>query len=404
MLTFLISIIVLYFILIGICIGYKFYIHYYVPIEYMSVFTGDSSLNVKQFSSQLSILDPIIRDKLFARQDAEPYNVSTLSTEELHVQEYTTNQEEKQKAEDTKELELKNLKLTSFALSSDKNRLTRSENKRYPQLNLKNILQTESILEKAMKQTSNAYKRISVINKNVPTGSKVINLVLDEPISDFHHTRGFREKFISDMSKLTNVPAERYQVVGVSKGSVEVKFIILELDDGKSLSMKVEVDEKSDNLSSDNIVTMLSIKYTQLVEYIYQKEEKKKLKIDRKKAISDKDYDKLTEIENYLNNIDISKTPEEKKREDSMKQIVDTLYVLDKISINPEELPTIIHEVTKDEPLTLVEIIEQVVEVIVSQKIKSLELGNIMGIIISLQQLVNLLNDQQFNRIKQSHQ
>ena len=94
MLTFLISIIVLYFILIGICIGYKYYIHYlhyYTPIEYtsiehMAVFTGDSSLNVKQFSSQLSILDPIIRDKLFFKQDAEPYNVSTLSSEELHIQ------------------------------------------------------------------------------------------------------------------------------------------------------------------------------------------------------------------------------------------------------------------------------------------------------------------------------
>ena len=284
MLTFLISIIVLYFILIGICIGYKYYLHYYTPIEYtsiehMSVFTGDSSLNVKQFSSQLSILDPIIRDKLFVKQDAEPYNVSTLSSEELHIQEYTSNQEEKQQTEDTRDLELKSLQLTSFTSSSDKNRLNRPKNKRYPQLNLKKILQTDSVLEKAKKQTPNAYKRIPVINKKVPTGSKVVNLVLDEQISEYHHSKGFRENSIADMSKLTNVPAERYQIVGVSEGSIEVKFIIIELDDGKTLELKVEGDGKSENQSSDKIADLLSVKYTQLVEFKQKKKEEELLKV-----------------------------------------------------------------------------------------------------------------------------
>ena len=405
MLTFLISIIVLYFILIGICIGYKYYLHYYTPIEYtsiehMAVFTGDSSLNVKQFSSQLSILDPIIRDKLFIKQDAEPYNVSTLSSEELHVQEYTENQEEKQQTEDTKELELKSLQLTSFTSSSDKNRLNRPKNKRYPQLNLKKILQTDSVLEKAKKQTPNAYKRIPVINKKVPTGSKVVNLVLDEPISDYHHSKGFRENFIADMSKLTNVPAERYQIVGVSKGSIEVKFIIIELDDGKTLTIEVEGDGKSENQSSDKIADLLSVKYTQLVEFKQKKEEVKLLKEKENAAIIKGDYKALQQIQKSLEAIDSSKTPEEKKIEESMKQILDSFSVLDKVSVKSEDMPQVVHEVTKNEPLTLIDIIQQVVEVIVAQKIKSVVLGSNLGVTLTLQPSVPVQNEQQRKKIK----
>lgn len=408
MLTFLISIIVLYFILIGICIGYKYYLHYYTPIEYtsiehMAVFTGDSSLNVKQFSSQLSILDPIIRDKLFFKQDAEPYNVSTLSSEELHIQEYTSNQEEKKQTEDTKELELKSLQLTSFTSSSDKNRLNRPKNKRYPQLNLKKILQTDSVLEKAKKQTPNAYKRIPVINKKVPTGSKVVNLVLDEPISDYHHSKGFRENFIADMSKLTNVPAERYQIVGVSKGSIEVKFIIIELDDGKTLTIEVEGDGKSENQSSDKIADLLSVKYTQLVEFKQKKEEVKLLKEKEKAAIKkggDGLEKALQEIQKSLATIESSKTPEEKKIEESMKQILDSFSVLDKVSVKSEDMPQIVHEVTKNEPLTLIDIIQQVVEVIVAQKIKSVVLGSNLGVTLTLQSSVPVQNEQQRKKIK----
>jgi len=415
MLTFLISIIVLYFILIGICIGYKYYLHYYTPIEYtsiehMAVFTGDSSLNVKQFSSQLSILDPIIRDKLFFKQDAEPYNVSTLSSEELHIQEYTSNQEEKKQTEDTKELELKSLQLTSFTSSSDKNRLNRPKNKRYPQLNLKNILQTDSVLEEAKKQTPNAYKRIPVINKKVPTGSKVVNLVLNEPISDYHHSRGFRENFISDMSKLTNVPAERYQIVGVSKGSIEVKFIIIELDDGKSLKVKVEGDGKSENQSSDKIADLLSVKYTQLVEFKQKREEVKLIKLvlkEKEKAAIEKGGDglkkALQEIQKSLAEIESSKTPEEKKIEESMKLILDSFSVLDKVSVKSEDMPQVVHEVTKDEPLTLIDIILQVVEVIVSQKIKSVGKSTDLGVTLTLQPPVPIQNEQQRKKIKEKN-
>jgi hypothetical protein len=432
MLIFLISIIVVYFILIGICIGYKYYIHYNPSIEYMSVFTSGSSLNVKQFSSQLSILDPIIRDKLFFKHAAEPYNVSTLSSEELRVQEYTSNQEEKQTTGDIKELELKSLKLTSFSSSSDKNKLIRPKNKIYPQLNLKNILQTDSILNKVAKKIPNAYKRIPVINKKVPTGSKVVNLVLDEPISDYHHSRVFRENFIADMSKLTNVPAERYKIVGVSTGSVDVKFIIIALLNASLTALDQDTATATDEtdclesdkvncnvggisidkstLSSNKIADLLSVKYTQLVKYKQEEKVVKLLKDNLIEAMRTGDALIVREIETNLEKINSSKSDEDKEIEKTMKLVTTTLTVLDKVSVKPKDMPTIIHSVTANEPVTLIEIIEQVVEVIVAQKLQSENVGidlskdlfAALGKILTLQPSVPVQNEQQRNEIKEA--
>lgn len=81
MLRFILSIIVLYCLLMTIMLGIYIYIRKQSNKEHLALYTGNSSPNAVQYSTILTITDPIIRDKLFASEDTQPYNVSNLKPE-----------------------------------------------------------------------------------------------------------------------------------------------------------------------------------------------------------------------------------------------------------------------------------------------------------------------------------
>lgn len=81
MLRFILSIIVIYCLIITIMLGIYIYIRKQTINEHLSLYTGNSSLNSAQYSTILTITDPIIRDKLFASEDTQPHNVSNLKPE-----------------------------------------------------------------------------------------------------------------------------------------------------------------------------------------------------------------------------------------------------------------------------------------------------------------------------------
>jgi len=81
MLRFILSIIVIYCLIMTIMLGVHIYIYKQTNNEHLALYTGNSSLNAVQYSTILTITDPIIRDKLFASGDTQPHNVSNLKPE-----------------------------------------------------------------------------------------------------------------------------------------------------------------------------------------------------------------------------------------------------------------------------------------------------------------------------------